>query len=156
MRDFAADFGGRVQLALSLHAGTDKTRARILPVARTVRMAALRQALLSHPLPGSRHLMIEYVVLPGVNDSPEELDALCDWMSRVDGIVNLIPFNPFLGADFRSPTTAEVVAARDHLRARGVPVKVRWPRGREAHGACGQLMLASSEELTEPGHRAPH
>ncbi|TNE92936.1 MAG: 23S rRNA (adenine(2503)-C(2))-methyltransferase RlmN [Deltaproteobacteria bacterium] len=142
IRRFGEDFGGRVQLALSLHAGTDETRARILPIAKTVSMAELRETLLAHPLPGSRHLMIEYVVLPGVNDAPEELDALAAWMDGIDGIVNLIPFNPFAGASFRSPTTEEVVATLHGLRERGVPAKIRWPRGREAHGACGQLMLA--------------
>ena len=142
MRLFAEDFGGRVQLALSLHAGTDATRLRIVPTARKYPMAAIRAALLDVPLPGSRHHMIEYVVLPGVNDTPEELDALATWMDGVDGIVNLIPFNPFPQSPFRSPTEEEVRACHEALRARGVQSSVRWPRGRETSGACGQLMLA--------------
>lgn len=153
MRQFGADFGGRVQLALSLHAGTDATRQRILPIARKVSMADLRDTLIAHPLPGSRHLMIEYVVLPGVNDSDAELQALAGWMQGVDGMVNLIPFNPFRGASFRSPSTEEVLSARDRLHRLGVPVRIRWPRGREAHGACGQLMLA--ETITAPAVPAP-
>lgn len=144
MRQLGEAFGGRLQLAISLHAGTDATRARIMPIARKTSLAALKQAALAWPLPGSRHLMIEYVVLPGVNDSAAELDGLAAWMDGLDGIVNLIPFNPFPNAPFRSPTEAEVRAVADGLTARGVPRKVRWPRGREAHGACGQLMLATS------------
>ena len=64
-------------------------------------------------------------------------------MQGVPGVVNLIPFNPFDGAPFRSPTTAEIEAVWRGLKARGVPNTVRWPRGRDVSGACGQLMLAS-------------
>lgn len=141
MRRFGEDFGGRVQLALSLHAGTDATRRRIMPIAKTVSMEELRQALLAHPLPNGLHLMIEYVVLPGINDSEEELEALATWMEGINGLVNLIPFNPFAGTAFRSPTEDEVEAVRVSLKRRGVLAKVRWPKGRDAHGACGQLML---------------
>jgi 23S rRNA (adenine2503-C2)-methyltransferase len=147
MRRFADDFGGRVQLALSLHAGTDATRHAIVPTARGVSMAELRQALLDAPLPGTRKIMVEYVVLPGVNDSEDELEALAEWMHGIRGVVNLIPFNPFPGAPYRSPTTDEVMAVFDQLRAARVAASVRWPRGRGAHGACGQLALAHEETL---------
>lgn len=142
IRQLGEDFGGRIQLAISLHAGTDVTRRRIIPLARKVSLAELKAAVLAWPLPGSRHLMIEVVVLPGINDGPDELDGLASWMDGVDGMLNLIPFNPFPGAQFRSPTDDEVRAMQAGLRARGVPVRVRWPRGRAASGACGQLMLA--------------
>jgi 23S rRNA (adenine2503-C2)-methyltransferase len=149
IRQFSEDFGGRVQLALSLHAGTDATRRRIIPTAGEHSMARLRQALLEHPLPGSRKLMIEYVVLPGVNDTPEEIDALASWMKGLSGVVNLIPFNPFSDTPYRSPTQDEVLAVYGRLQAARVPATVRWPRGRRAHGACGQLALA--HERSEHG-----
>lgn len=141
MRTFGRDFGGRVQLALSLHAGTDATRKRIIPLAEKYDMATLRQACLDHPLPGTRRLMIEYVVLPGVNDSPAELDALAEWTRGLRCLVNLIPFNPFRGAPYRAPTVAEVEAVSEGLRDRRVPQTIRWPRGRGVAGACGQLAL---------------
>lgn len=142
MRTFARDFGGRVQLALSLHAGTDETRRRIIPLAARYDLASLRQVCLDHPLPGTRRLMIEYVVLPGVNDTPDELAALAAWTRGIACIVNLIPFNPFPGAPFRAPTVDEVEAVARALHAAKVPHSVRWPRGRTVAGACGQLALA--------------
>ena len=148
MRRFSDDFGGRVQLALSLHAGTDETRAKIIPTARTVSMSALRKAIQAHPLPGSRHLMIEYVVLPGINDSEAEIAALVRWMDGIRGIVNLIPYNPFAGGRFRRPSVPEVESVREQLLRARIPVRVRWPRGHEAHGACGQLMLADQKVPT--------
>ncbi len=143
MRAFAADFGGRVQLALSLHAGTDATRRRIIPLAATHDLAALKAALLDHPLPGRRALMLEYVVLPGVNDDAAELEALAAWTRDLRCLVNLIPFNPFPGAPFRAPDDATVRRVGATLEALKVPHSIRWPRGRRVAGACGQLALVT-------------
>jgi 23S rRNA (adenine2503-C2)-methyltransferase len=140
---FADDFRGRVQLAISLHAGTDATRAKIVPAAKAMSLADLRAAVDRVPSPKNRKLMVEYVVLPGVNDTEAELDGVAAWMDGVAGVVNLIPFNPFGGAPFRSPAEDEVVALNRGLRARGVVSTIRWPRGRGAHGACGQLALSA-------------
>ena len=141
IKQFGEQFGGRVMLALSLHAGTDAVRQRIIPTAVRVSMADLRQACLAHPLPGKRVLMLEYAVLPGVNDTDEELAAVAAWQKGMRAVVNLIPFNPFPGAPYRSPTRAEVISAYDRLQAMRVPATIRWPRRRGANGACGQLAL---------------
>ncbi|MFM2162238.1 MAG: hypothetical protein RLZZ383_1750 [Pseudomonadota bacterium] len=139
---FSQAFGGRVQLALSLHAGTDATRRRIVPTARTTTVAALREALAAWPLPGKRALMVEYVVLPGVNDGDDEVAGVARLVEGLRACVNLIPFNPFPGASFRSPNRDEVQDLQRRMVAAGVMATVRWPRGRDAAGACGQLALA--------------
>ena len=141
IRELAADFGGRIQLALSLHAGTDATRRRIIPVAARWDLAALRGALADWPLPGRRALMVEYVVLPGVNDGPDDLAGLTAFTRGLRCLVNLIPFNPFPGSPFRPPEPAEVVRVGAALREADVAVSIRWPRGRSVVGACGQLAL---------------
>ena len=148
MRQLAVAFEGRIQLALSLHAGTDTTRQRIIPAARKAPLATLREVIHSWPLPGSRAIMIEYVVLPGVNDGPADLDGVAWFMDGVRGVVNLIPFNPFPQAPFRSPEDHEVLAVYQGLKDRGVLATVRWPRGRGAFGACGQLALMGAPEAT--------
>jgi len=144
MRRFSNDFEGRVQLALSLHAGTDAVRQQIVPRGKTTRLAQLKQALLAHPLPGSRKIMVEYVLLPGVNDGDEQVDGLADFMDGLKAMVNIIPFNPFADAPYRPPTHAEVESFWRRLKARRIPNTVRMPRGRASHGACGQLMLATT------------
>lgn len=141
MQQFGEEFGGRVMLALSLHAGTDAVRQRIIPTASQVSMAQLRQTCLDHPLPGRRVLMLEYAVLPGINDTDEELEAVAAWRAGMRAVINLIPFNPFPGAPYRSPTREEVISVYDRLQAMKVPATIRWPRGRGADGACGQLAL---------------
>ena len=143
LRRFSEDFKGRVQLALSLHAGTDDTRQKIIPTARKWRLEDLKQALIDHPLPGRRVLMLEYVILPGVNDSDEELNGVAEFTQGLRCIVNLIPFNPFPKSPFRAPTQAEALHVDAQLKARGVPCSIRVTRGQEKAGACGQLALRS-------------
>ncbi len=150
---FLRDHGRSVQLALSMHAGTDATRRALIPSATRWDLATLKRACTAVPLPRRQKLMVEVVVLPGVNDSPEEVDGIADWMDGVRGVVNLIPFNPFPGAAYRTPTDDEVLAVYDRLQARRVPATIRWPRGRGAGGACGQLALLSGSAAVSPPGR---
>ncbi len=145
MRRFADDFAGKVQLALSLHAGTDETRRQIIPLAEKYDLEMLRTACLEHPLPHSRHLMVEYVVLPGVNDGASELEALAAWTRGIKCLVNLIPFNPFAGGQFRPPTVAEVERVASRLKTLRVNASIRWPRGGRVAAACGQLALTEAD-----------
>jgi 23S rRNA (adenine2503-C2)-methyltransferase len=147
MVQFGADFEGRVQLALSLHAGTDATRQSIIPLARTYPLEALRNACLQHPLPGSRRLMVEYIVIPGVNDTSEELKGVAAWTRDIECIVNLVPFNPFPRTQFRAPSRQETIAVARALQALGVMATIRWPRGRGVNAACGQLALNQAPPL---------
>jgi len=95
MREFAAR--SDAQLALSLHAVDDATRSRLMPLNRRHDVAELQGAL-EDLFPrgrceGRRHVLIEYLLLSGVNDSPEDADALLAFLDRVEAKVNLIQYN---------------------------------------------------------------
>jgi 23S rRNA (adenine2503-C2)-methyltransferase len=135
------DFGGRIQLALSLNAGTDATRKRIMPITERYDLARLREAVAAYPTRPNRGVLVEYVLLRGVNDTPQELAALAEWARGLPVVVNLIPWNAFESADFEAPSSEDVDRAFATLVAHGVRVKVRLPRGRAAAAACGQLAL---------------
>ncbi|MEC8025524.1 MAG: 23S rRNA (adenine(2503)-C(2))-methyltransferase RlmN [Myxococcota bacterium] len=140
INQLAADFGGTVSLALSLVAGTQATRETVMPTAQHNPLAALKAACSEYPLPGARrYLLLEYPLLPGVNDTDEELEGVARFADGLNGVVNLIPFNPYPGAEFRSPTHEEIDSAWKRLTALGVKVTIRRPRGRNTHAACGQL-----------------
>lgn len=113
-----------------------------MPAARHAPLATLRQALHDHPRPKNRVYMLEYVLLPGVNDGEAEWDGVQAFAEGLPAVVNLIPFNPFPGAPYRPPSDEDITRAWQALKARGVRNTVRWPRGRASQGACGQLMLA--------------
>ncbi|MBI2571819.1 MAG: 23S rRNA (adenine(2503)-C(2))-methyltransferase RlmN [Candidatus Schekmanbacteria bacterium] len=135
------DFGGRLQLAVSINAGTDATRHRLMPITARHDLASLYPALASYPLPPGRWLLLEYVLLAGVTDTREELTAFAAWARGLHCVINLIPFNPFPGTRFSRPAEEDVTRSWSFLREQGCIVTVRKSRGAEVAAACGQLAL---------------
>jgi len=132
----------RPWLAVSLNATTDEARDELMPVNRAWGLARLRKALGAWPLADREKLTIEYVLVAGKNDTPEDADRLADWMGelRRGHNVNLIRLNEHEAAKFREPEEAQVDAFVARLKARGCFVTVRKSRGRDIQGACGQLV----------------
>ena len=119
-------------------------------MAKSVSMQDLKKAVENYPVPGSRRVMIEYVLLPDINDHTEELAALAEWTRGLKCLVNFVPFNTFQGSKFRSPTADECRRALTYLRNRDIPATVRWPRGRSVDAACGQLALKHHPTASAP------
>ncbi len=129
-----------VSLAVSLHAPDDELRDRLVPINRLHPIAELLDACWEYAAARSnRHITFEYVMLDGVNDSLRQADALARLLRGRPAKVNLIPFNPFPGGDFRRSPAAVIDRFRDRLRERGVVATVRRPRGEDIDAACGQL-----------------
>jgi 23S rRNA (adenine2503-C2)-methyltransferase len=81
----------------------------------------------------------EYVMLDGVNDAPAQARELAALVRDVPCKLNLIPFNPFPGSEFRRSPRARIVAFRDVLQAAGLVATIRKTRGDDIDAACGQL-----------------
>jgi len=128
-----------VNLAVSLNATTDELRDRIMPVNKAYPIATLLAALKNYPLPGRRKITIEYVLLGGLNDTPEDAKRLVRLLSDIPCKINLIPFNPHDKADFRPPTRAALDAFHKYLLDRHFTVITRDSRGSDISAACGQL-----------------
>ncbi len=128
-----------VNLAVSLNATTDVLRDEIMPVNRRYPIQALLQALKRFPLPGRRKVTIEYVLLGGVNDTPADAKRLVRLLADVPCKINLIPFNPHEGADFKPPTRESLDAFHRYLLDRHFTVITRESRGDDISAACGQL-----------------
>lgn len=137
-----ADAGTGVRLALSLNASDDAVRADLMPVNRRYPLATLKKsltALAGHS--GIRDgVLLEYVLIRGLNDRGEDISRLADFARGVSATVNLIPFNPS-GEEtpFEPPSDAEVNAFHDRLVAEGIHVRRRWSQGEDLLAACGQL-----------------
>lgn len=143
MRQFAA--ASKAVLAVSLHAATDAVRDAIVPVNRRYPMAEL-VAVLEELCPKDKaasrhghHVLIEYIMLQGVNDRGEDAAALLSLLANVRCKVNLIVFNPHEGTPFEASTPAAVAAFRDVLIRGGLVATVRSSRGDDKMAACGQL-----------------
>ncbi len=139
-----AQMSPRPWLALSLNATTDAARSALMPVNRAGNLARLRQALAAWPLGPRERLLIEYVLMAGVNDTPDDADRLADWLGslRERHNLNLIRMNEHAASAFRAPDEARLADFLERLKARGCFVTVRKSRGRDVKGACGQLARA--------------
>ncbi|MBN1609619.1 MAG: 23S rRNA (adenine(2503)-C(2))-methyltransferase RlmN [Polyangiaceae bacterium] len=129
----------RLNLAVSLNAPNDALRRELMPFARESTLFELRQALLDYPLRSNQYFMIEYVLVPGVNDAREHARELCELLAPVRCLVNVIAHNPRPGSPWRAPTATEVQTFLDRLKAAGQPCRQRVTRGRDELAACGQL-----------------
>ncbi|RJP17469.1 MAG: 23S rRNA (adenine(2503)-C(2))-methyltransferase RlmN [Deltaproteobacteria bacterium] len=130
-----------VSFAVSVNASDDAKRSSLMPVNREYPQKDLVAAMKRIPLRSGRKVTAEYVLLPGVNDSPEDAAALARLFRGGRIKVNLIPFNPHEGTSFRSPDEGRGGADRfrDVLLAAGIQAITRERRGRDIHAACGQL-----------------
>ena len=129
----------KVNLAISLHAASDEVRSRLMPVNRAWDLEALMRVVRAYPLAPRQHVFFEYVMLEGVNDSPEEAQQLAKLLRGVRAKVNLIPFNDWEGAAFQRPPLARILAFQSILLDAGVTTTVRWSKGEDIGAACGQL-----------------
>ena len=137
----ARDFGGQVQLAISLHAVDDERRSEIMPINRKHPLAELMKCLRRYPLPRRRRITIEYTLIRGVNDDLSVADKLADLLSGIPAKVNLIPMNPIEESDLEAPDQSRVRAFQARLRSRRIGAYIRRQRGDDIAAACGQLAL---------------
>jgi 23S rRNA (adenine2503-C2)-methyltransferase len=129
------------RLAVSLHAPTDEQRAALVPVNRKYPIAEIIEACRRFPLVRRGRITFEYVLLAGVNDSPDDARRLAALVRDLHVKVNLIPLNPAAGIPFERPSDERVDAFAGALAERGVTVMVRKSRGRDIRAACGQLAV---------------
>ncbi len=132
----------RVNLAVSLHAPTDRQRARLVPVNRRYPLATLLAACREVPLARRKRITFEYVMLAGENDTDADARALVRLLHGLRAKVNLIPWNPFPGAPFTPSPRARVQRFQAVLRQHGLSATIRESRGQDIQAACGQLAVA--------------
>lgn len=129
-----------VSLAISLHAPSDGLRDKLVPLNRKYPVAALIDACRRYVADESRsRITFEYVMIAGLNDSQSNARELIRVLRGVPAKVNLIPFNPVPGVDFRRSDPVAIDRFRDQLLAAGIMTITRKTRGDDIDAACGQL-----------------
>ncbi|MFO7303107.1 MAG: radical SAM protein, partial [Acidobacteriota bacterium] len=128
-------------LAISLHATTDPARTALVPLNRRYDLEALLDACRRFPVRRRARITFEYVLLAGVNDTPDDARRLVRLLDGIRAKVNLLPLNEAPGIPFRRPDDARVNAFAKILADKGVRVLVRRSRGRDIRAACGQLIV---------------
>ncbi len=128
-----------VTLALSLHAPTDELRRELIPWSHYTTIAELTAACDVWFRKTGREITLEYTLMGGVNDSPEQARQLATITKRLRANVNLLRYNEVEGLPFKRPEGAGVRRFQEVLRESGVNVHIRASRGRDISAACGQL-----------------
>ncbi len=129
-----------VSLAVSLHAPNNALRDRLVPINRIHPIDELLDACWRYAAKrANRFVTFEYVMLRGVNDARQHADELVALLRKRPAKVNLIPFNPFDGNEFRRSAAATIRQFQSRLRDQGLIATTRKTRGDDIDAACGQL-----------------
>ena len=130
----------RFNLALSLHAPTDKKRNEIMPINETNGIDQLTEALNYFYDQTKNDITLEYILFKGVNDSIEDAENLIKIYRKIPThLINVIEYNPIAGAAFKKPEEETTQSFTDLLAKNRVNVRVRRSRGKDIDAACGQL-----------------
>jgi 23S rRNA (adenine2503-C2)-methyltransferase len=129
----------RVNLAVSLNASDNDTRNRLMPINRTYPIEMILSACRRFPLPSRRTIMFEYVLIAGVNDTPLDAERLAGLLRPLRAKINLIPFNPYEGTEFKTPEEGSILTFQEVLLDRHYTAIIRYSKGGDIGAACGQL-----------------
>lgn len=138
-----------VNLAISLHGTTNEIRNKLVPLNKKYPIEELIEACRNYPGMGSadndfgRKITFEYVMLDGVNDTPDDARRLIELMKGIPAKINLIPFNPWPHAPYQRSTDKAIANFAEIVEHAGYESPVRRPRGEDIMAACGQLKSES-------------
>ncbi len=136
-----------VRLAISLHNADDEKRSRLMPVNRRYPLKDLKEALLEYPFCKRGGITFEYVMIRGVNDQIADAKKLVKFVHGLKAKVNLIPINHFPGVEMHPSEEESLRAFQSYLSLRDIPAPIRYSRGQDVSGGCGQLAAKKQDEL---------
>ena len=145
----------RVNLAISLHAANDQTRDRLMPVNSRYPLAELLAACRAFPLARKRVILMEYILLRDINDSPTDAQQLAALLKDIPCRVNLLPYNESCHRPFQRPPEETIQTFKKILYQAGIRAFVRESRGADISAACGQLAADESPLRFRQGEQGP-
>jgi 23S rRNA (adenine2503-C2)-methyltransferase len=140
-----AELPEQFRLAVSLHAPNHELRKRLIPLEKKYPLPELLESLRAFDAGGGKRITFEYVMIDGVTDAPEMADELGRVVREFTAFVNLIPFNPIPGSEWKPSRRARLDDFVQRLARSGVTAYVRESRGSDIAAACGQLRAEATE-----------
>lgn len=128
-----------INLAISLNATDNETRNQLMPINRKYPLESLLEACRQYPLAPRKRITFEYILIQGINDSPEDALRLSKLLRPIRSKVNLIPFNEHPGSLFQRPDEKSIQKFQDILIQHHYTAMVRNSKGQDISAACGQL-----------------
>ena len=138
MEQFGKDFP-QVNLAISLHASDQKTREKLMPVAKTYGLDKLIPACAKHAETTGRRVTFEYALIAGENDSDKDAGKLAALLRGLNCHINLIPLNTVTESGLKSSGRERALVFQKKLLDLGIQCTVRRQLGADIDAACGQL-----------------
>jgi 23S rRNA (adenine2503-C2)-methyltransferase len=129
----------QVNVAISLNATDNETRSLLMPINRKYPLEELLAACHNYPLLPRRKLTFEYILINGLNDSPAQARQLAKLLRPIKAKINLLPFNPHEGSDFKRPDESRVFQFQKILQDADYTTIIRQSKGTDISAACGQL-----------------
>ncbi len=126
-------------LAISLHAPNNALRDTLMPINKAYPLEVLFDALHEYCELNNRRLTFEYLLLKGVNDSPNEANQIAELLKGMNAYINLIPYNKVDEKDYETSSDENALRFYDLLKKRNVAVTLRQKKGDDIDAACGQL-----------------
>ena len=140
----------QVNLAISLHAADNELRNRLMPINKRYPIPELLAACRRYIQKTGRRVTFEYTLVAGVNDRPDDLQKLIELLRGLLCHVNLIPFNPIPGSEWRRSPLGRVTLFAQALQQAGIETTTRKERGTNLAAACGQLQGKHQNERKTP------
>jgi 23S rRNA (adenine2503-C2)-methyltransferase len=136
-----------VRLAISLHSAEDEKRSRLMPINKKYSLQELKKVLLDYPASKRYGITFEYVLIKDRNDHIEDAKKLVTFLHGLNAKVNLIPMNHFPGVEMCASDVERIKKFQQYLSERGIPAPVRYSKGVDISGGCGQLAAKRADEL---------
>jgi len=138
--------GHKYKLAISLNSSSQDQRLKIMPISKTHSMDALIQSAWDYYYISKKLVTLEYVLLAGVNDDIADADRLMGLIGNLPCKLNLIPYNEIDGLFHRS-SEEKIERFVNQLERASFTVTIRWSKGTDISGGCGQLAVLDKENI---------
>lgn len=138
LRRWVAEMPG-VNLALSLHSPFMEKRNELIPINKNYPLEEVLLEIDKIPLKKKQFIIFEYLLIDRFNDSDDDAHATAALINGREAHINLIPFNPFPGSEYKKPEEKRTLAFQKILDSYGIPTMIRSTKGDDVLAACGQL-----------------
>lgn len=130
-----------INLAISLHSAYQTKRSELVPINKKYPLSEIMKELNSYPLPKSRRITFEYILLKGINDSLQDAKKLAQLLNNRRSKINLILYNEIGDERYKRPDEKTIEEFANFLREMNFTVAIRYSKGEDIKAACGQLAL---------------
>jgi 23S rRNA (adenine2503-C2)-methyltransferase len=134
----------QVNLALSLHSPFTTKRNELIPINKAFPLNEVLDVIDQVPLSKKQFITYEYLLIDDFNDADDDAHAVGTLIQGKPAYINLIPFNPFPGVDYKRPSENKINRFKEILDTYKIPTLIRTTKGDDVLAACGQLKTSSN------------